>query len=127
MIDPLDAVKFGPVVRTLHEDRSGGWRQARDVMLTNFETFTAQYGSPYQIVKLAIELDRHALFCDVAAAKDNREQDQEALKKFQDYLHGDVTLESVAPPTTKTLSAHGVTVTVDDPDGDDDDHDEGDE
>src|SRR5687767_15000966 len=69
--------------------RVAGFERMRDMALGEWEVLAAKM-NPYSALKLAIELDRHAMFAEVAAEKQKGSFDRQLWDNFQDYLHGKV-------------------------------------
>lgn len=81
--------------------RARGFERIRDLVLERPEAMGADSLLP--VLKLVIELDRHAMFSAVSEAKAQERGDQDAWKKFQEYLHGDEATEGL----TKTAKKEG--------------------
>ena len=114
---PRDIGRFGKVVRIIHEDGApAGFRAARDLMLEKFEVM-AKKMPPYAALKLAMEFDRHAMFCEVAAEKVRSTKDVELYQRFQSYLEGETDIAPAAgvPMVPSVIDAAGVRVRVTDP------------
>ena len=86
---PAQAARFGPVAELLRQGSPAtAFGKAAETLLDNFETM-CQKMQPYAVLKLAIEMHRHALFCEVAQDKARTAHDEAAFDKFQEYLHGE--------------------------------------
>jgi len=88
-------------------------------MFERFEVL-AKKMPPYAVLKLAIEFDRHAMACDMAATKASEEQQARTWSDFQRYLHGETDIAFRAqgqletPGSTVDLEDAAVHVHVDD-------------
>jgi hypothetical protein len=80
--------------------RVKGFEAIRDLMLSQYETLALRM-NPYNVIKLALESDRHALFAEVAEAKSaGTGVHREMWDQFQSFLSG-----AVEAPGASTESA----------------------
>lgn len=85
---PAEAARFKQVAELLHNgDPAGGFVRAAEICLEQFESL-ARTMAPYAVLKLAIELHKHGLFCEVAQDKARTQHDAAAYAAFQNYLAG---------------------------------------
>lgn len=104
---PLDAAKFGPVVRTIRKKGpAAGWRLGRDICLRDWETLKEDM-PPYAVLKLAIEMDRHALFSEVASDKVKTQRDAEVYEQYQRYLAGEADVAPAAGVASPPITVNG--------------------
>ena len=98
---PSDAARFAPVVRTIRElGRVAGFELARDTILEHYEQLDE---IPAAIrLKLAIELDRHAMFAATFGSK--QEGGAGDWRGLQEYLSGPA---DPMPQTTATITRGG--------------------
>ena len=109
--NPLDATTFGPVARTIRKRGAvQGWRKGRDICLEKWDVLKDEM-PPYAVLKLAIEMDRHALYCEVAADRARSQRDADVYADYQRYLAGET---EVAP----AAGVHAPPITVNGPNGD---------
>lgn len=86
--DPLRLFADIPdVIRA--KGRVRGFEALRDRLLEDWETLAGTC-NPYNLLKLAIEADRHAMFSAVSEEKNRGSFDRELWERYQDYLHGNV-------------------------------------
>lgn len=87
-VKPGDARRFKEVADLLRTGNpSGGFVRAAEICLEQFESL-ARTMAPYAVLKLAIELHKHGLFCEVAQDKARTQHDAAAYAAFQSYLAG---------------------------------------
>lgn len=85
---PMQAARFGEVANLLRNgDPAKGFTRAAEICLESFEVLSAKM-QPYAVLKLAIELHKHGLFCEVAQDKAKTQHDAEAYAAYQQYLAG---------------------------------------
>jgi hypothetical protein len=113
-MNPADVGRFAPVVHTIkRRGAAAGWRRGRDICLRDWETLKEEGMNAYAVLKLAIEMDRHALFTEVAADKTRTRVDAQTYEEYQRYLAGEVDVApaaGVAIRPTIEVSAGGDTV-----------------
>lgn len=73
--------------------RVKGFEAIRDMLLASWQYF-ARSSNPLAVLKSVLEMDRHALFAEVAAIKASGKFDQDKWEAYQRYLAGEVQ----APP-----------------------------
>lgn len=93
MIDDLESGGTLEDIPAVIETRGRvkGFEAIRDKLLIDWENFIGRGMSPYAVLKLVIEMDRHAMFAENQKSKKD-ELDQKAYAEFQDYLHGKTEL-----------------------------------
>jgi hypothetical protein len=64
--------------------RAKGFESLRDLILKEHRVI----GPPLQAIQLALQVDKHALFSEVATAKMESSFDVEKWSTWQDFLHG---------------------------------------
>lgn len=80
---------FDTVPALIHEHgRVRGFEKMRDVLLSSYHRLGQD--NLLAVLKMVIELDRHALMSEVAQAKQRARFEQEAWERFQSYLRGEV-------------------------------------
>lgn len=85
---PSSAARFKQVAQFLQNgDPARGFVRAAEICLEQFESL-ARTMAPYAVLKLAIELHKHGLFCEVAQDKARTQHDAAAYAAFQSYLAG---------------------------------------
>jgi len=89
--------KIPKVIR--RKGRVRGFEALRDKLLTDTEAMLASGLSLYNVIKLVIELDRHALFAGVQEEKQRGKFDTTKYDEMQKYLEGEVQLSEMAEPT----------------------------
>lgn len=89
--------------------RVAGFEHLRDRLLSDWETFIARGVNAYSALKLVIEMDRHAMFAEVQARKQQGQFDQQLYADFQDYLHGEPNAD---PPNTSSADADSTDLTA---------------
>lgn len=67
--------------------RAKGFERVRDLVLNNWEMLSA-LSNPLAAIKLVLEVDKHAMFSEMAAEKAKGAFDMQLWLKFQDYLDG---------------------------------------
>ena len=92
--EPLLAGRFGVVVTTIRDHgRVAGFQLARDVLFSKYELFRKSMPAP-AVLKLALEMDRHAMMCEVHADRARASADASVWQEYQRYLAGEI---DVAP------------------------------
>lgn len=87
-LSPVDASRFGEVAGLLRDgDPARGFTRAAEICLERAEVL-AKSMPMYNILRLAIDLHRHALFCEVAQDKARTQHDAAAFAAYQAYLAG---------------------------------------
>jgi hypothetical protein len=71
--------------------RAKGFERIRDLILTNWEMLSA-VSNPLAAIKLVLEVDKHAMFSEVAAEKAKGAFDMQLWSQFQDYLEGKIDI-----------------------------------
>lgn len=71
--------------------RAKGFEKVRDMVLLNWEMLGA-ISNPLAALKLVLEIDKHAMFSEVAAEKAKGQFDMQLWGQFQDYLQGKIEL-----------------------------------
>lgn len=101
------SVRFDGVVPLLRGDSPAGFRKARDIVVQS--AGKAPDLPIYVALKLAIELDRHAIFVEVAADKSRSKFDYEAYQRFHQWLAGetDVPVAMGLPAGPAMLTPQG--------------------
>lgn len=118
---PADVGRFAPVVRTIQKSGApAGWRKGRDICLRDWESLKDDGMNAYAVLKLAIEMDRHAMFAEVAADKSRNKYDEAAYAEYQRYLGGETEnapAAGVAPSTRgrRVADKLGIAADVDEP------------
>jgi hypothetical protein len=85
---PSRAGRFGEVADLIRSgDPATAFTRAAEVVLERYELLKKEMGAAV-VIKLAIDLHRHALFCEVALDKARTQHTEEAYKRYQDYLNG---------------------------------------
>lgn len=120
VILPAQAGRFTEVAGLLRDgEPAKAFGRAAEVMLEKFEILSAKM-QPYAVLKLAIEMHKHALFCEVAQDKAKTQHDAAAFAAYQAYLAGetDVPVAMGLPNLgTQRTAAGEIQVNVDfDPD-----------
>lgn len=102
-------VSFGQVADLLRQkDPAAGFTRAAEILLDNFQSLKAEFGAA-PLIKLAIDLHKHGLFCEVAGDKTRTAHDAAAYEMYQKYLAGDSDMPVAAglnptrPPTPNTV------------------------
>lgn len=85
--------------------RSRGFERLRDIVLEHPLSMGSESLLP--VLKMVIELDRHALFSEVSEAKARERMDRDAWEKFQEYLRGDDVTSGAAEEKPKNRSTKG--------------------
>ncbi len=119
---PTRAGRFGEVSDLIRSgDPATAFTRAAEIVLERYELLKKEMGAAV-VIKLAIDLHRHALFCEVSLDKARTQHTEEAYKRYQDYLNG-VTDTPVAIgllPTNVAIAAAATDVDAEgDADGDD--------
>jgi hypothetical protein len=97
-------------------DAPRGFRRARDLLFQRAEGLAqTSPGELYVALKTAIELDRHAIFVEVAADKSRSKFDYDAYQRFHQWLAGetDIPVAVGLPQAQSALPAAAVDVDVD--------------
>lgn len=99
--------RFAEVVDILRDKGAPeGFRRCRDILFERAEELVDQMPL-YNVLKLCIDFDRHALFAEVAQDKTRSAHDAEAYAAYQQYLAGtsDVPVAVGLPLGTKAQPA----------------------
>jgi hypothetical protein len=93
---PAEAVKkfgmFARIPRIIKKKgRAKGFERVRDLVLTNWEMLGA-VSNPLAALKLVLDVDKHAMFAEVAAEKAKGAFDMQLWSQFQDYLEGKIEI-----------------------------------
>jgi hypothetical protein len=86
--------RFSEVVDILRGgDAPAGFRHARDILFQRAQILARDAPSElYVALKTAIELDRHAIFVEVAADKSRSQFDHDAYQRFHKWLAGETDI-----------------------------------
>lgn len=129
-IVPRHAGRFATVADMLRQGNAAqGFARAAEVCLETFEVLSKKM-PPYAVLKLAIELHKHALFCEVAQDKTRSQHDAAAYEAYQKYLAGETDVpvalgvSSVARDKAAALPSVDTDMEMEDDSGDEDDEDE---
>lgn len=99
--EAVAAPDFGTVPALIREHgRARGFERLRDLVLERPDGMGTD--NFLAVLKMVIELDRHALFSEVSEAKARDRMDKDAWEKFQEYLRGD---DVTADPQEKPKKA----------------------
>lgn len=121
---PVKAGRLSHLVTILRQDgRAEGWAAVRDLLFDRYEVLKKEVPTA-TLIKLAIDLDKHALFCEMAADKGRLGKDQDAYAWFQSYLRGERDDAPVAG-SSGVVSAPLLPVMQDTDDDEEDDDGEG--
>lgn len=104
---PKGEVRFDHVAEYIRKGNPAvAFTKAAETLLDRFNDVKAEMGAAV-VLKLAIELHKHGLFCEVAQDKTRTAHDEAAYDKFQEYLSGtsDIPIASGLPFTAGTQSA----------------------
>lgn len=116
--------RFSEVVDILRGgDAPAGFRHARDLLFQRAQQLARTAPAElYMALKTAIELDRHAIFVEVAADKSRSKFDYDAYQRFHQWLAGetDIPVAAGLPPVQAALPA----ADVDTDTGEEEDEDE---
>lgn len=93
---PSDVGLFADLPRRIRrKGRVAGFERMRDRLMAGYEQFAGAEGR-YKALKAILEVDRHAMFAEVAASRDQGQTDQKTYERFQAYLAGEI--DTLAPP-----------------------------
>lgn len=97
---PSKAARFAPVAEQLRMGNpASAFAKAAETLLDNYEAMSKAM-QPYAVLKLAIELHKHALFCEVAQDKAQTQHQTAAYAAYQKYLAGETDVPvAVGLPT----------------------------
>lgn len=104
-------------METIHSNgRVKGFERARDTLFSAFEVFS-QAMPAYSVLKLCLEMDRHAMFCEVHAERQRAAADANVWGEYQKYLAGETDVApAVGVGAQTSVEADGIRVRVDDAD-----------
>lgn len=71
--------------------RSGpeGFRKLRDILIDRYMELKNEFGAA-NVIKLALECDRHAIFATMAIGKQQTKVDETLWRNYQAYLRGEI-------------------------------------
>ncbi len=93
---PAKKIDFTKVIEQLKKHgSSAGFRELRNFLIGNFNQLKNEFGAS-NVISLAINCDKHAIFADMAETKGK----EDSLKKwdwFQSYMKGTAEVDSEEP------------------------------
>lgn len=102
---------FGHIADEIRQHgRVSGFETFRDYVLENWDNLKGEI-NPYSAIKLALEIDRHALFSEVAELRKQGDKAAELSGELQDYLRGKIDMApdstgeraEIAPPAPPSM------------------------
>ena len=97
-------------------DPAKGFTRAAEICLDRFEALSKEM-QPYVVLKLAIELHKHGMFCEVAQDKTRSTHDAAAYAAYQAYLAGQTDVPVAVGLPNIQPSTLALDVDEEDPDG----------
>lgn len=95
---------FSRIPKTIRKKgRAKGFEKIRDMVLINWEMLSA-VSNPLATIKLVLEIDKHAMFAEVAAEKAKGSFDKGLWDEYRDYLQGKIEL----PPSPGDENQRGI-------------------
>lgn len=111
---PSNARRFGRVADILRSgNAAASFVEGAEILLDSFEVLSKEMGAA-AVLKLAIDMHKHALFCEVAQDKTRTQHDAQAYAAFQQYLAGTSDIPVATGVTGKRAEAAAAAPNVDD-------------